>query len=136
MAKHGKKKATKATFSHGWYYMGNRSNPITVVDIKGVLDGEKIETEIWPEAGVLEVVLGEKESMDIEECELDLRDDYSNEYLKEAGTTSLFYISFKTEIDDKCQEIMKKIVQSLGGRICGDTPDFTPVILSYATRQN
>ena len=40
------------------------------------------KTEIWKEAGVLEVEVPEHHSMDIEEIAVNLKDEYANAYLK------------------------------------------------------
>ena len=77
------KKAGTATVTKEWLYMN--PNSITVAEIEAALEGmDGIETEIWKEAGVLEVEVPEHHSMDIEEIAVDLKDEYANAYLKGA----------------------------------------------------
>lgn len=76
------KKAGTATVTKEWLYMN--PNSITVAEIENALEGmDGIETEIWKEAGVLEVEVPEHHSMDIEEIAVNLKDEYANAYLKE-----------------------------------------------------
>ncbi|SDB03779.1 hypothetical protein [Eubacterium oxidoreducens] len=121
-----KKKGPKVSGPRGWYFMNEQK--LTVQEIKDVLDEERYDIEIWHEACVLEVGVADKLSIDIEELETDLRDEYSNRYLEEHKIHSVFYISFRPEEYDRCEPVMKEILQGLGGRICGDTDDFTPVL--------
>lgn len=121
-----KKKKTPAIIPMGWYFMC--PNKVNVSDIMEAAEADEYEVEIWPEAGVLEIEIEEKMSMDIEECELDLGDEFSNEFIEKLGTQSLFYIEFRKDIFSKCEPIMKRIVSKLGGKICADSEDFTPEI--------
>ena len=98
------KKAGTATVTKEWLYMN--PNSITVAEIENALEGmDGIETEIWKEAGVLEVEVPEHHSMDIEEIAVNLKDEYAF-----------------------MQKIMQKIIAGAGGFFCGDTEDFTPVV--------
>jgi len=120
------KKPVQPDLPKNWYYMSPEE--ITVSEIKDVLDPTEYDIEIWKEAGVLEIGVGDKASVDVEECEVDLGDDYSNDFLAENKVKSLFYVTIGTEQALRCQEVMKKIVAGRGGMFCADTDDFTPVI--------
>lgn len=90
------KKAGTATVTNEWLYMN--PNSITVAEIENALEGmDGIETEIWKEAGVLEVEVPEHHSMDIEEIAVDLKDEYANAYLKEHDIHALFAVTIDTE---------------------------------------
>ena len=108
-----------------WFYMSE--NEIGVADIKTQLDKIELKTEIWEEAGVLEIILGEAGSMDMEEIEDDFEDEYSRAFLEEHQVKSLFYVTIKPEVYDKAKEVMEVICGKLGGFFCGDTEDFTPI---------
>ena len=104
-------------------------NSITVAEIENALEGmDGIETEIWKEAGVLEVEVPEHHSMDIEEIAVNLKDEYANAYLKEHDIHALFAVTIDTENYAFMQKIMQKIIAGAGGFFCGDTEDFTPVV--------
>lgn len=112
------KKAGTATVTKEWLYMN--PNSITVAEIENALEGmDGIETEIWKEAGVLEVEVPEHHSMDIEEIAVNLKDEYAN---------ALFAVTIDIENYAFMQKIMQKIIAGAGGFFCGDTEDFTPVV--------
>ena len=123
--KNEKGDAKKPDVPSNWFYMSE--NEIGVVDIKTQLDKIELETEIWEEAGVLEIILGEAGSMDMEEIEDDFEDEYSRAFLEEHQVKSLFYVTIKPEVYDKAKEVMEAICGKLGGFFCGDTEDFTPI---------
>lgn len=114
----------KRNLPTGWIIMSRTE--ITVADIKALVDEGDIE--IWPEAGVLEITIGEKSSIDIEAFDADPRDEYSCDFVAKHGVKELFYVSFKPEDIDIAERILKKIADGIDGFICGDTEDFTPVI--------
>lgn len=58
---------------------------------------DAVQTEIWEEAGVLEVILPEGHSMDIETGRPDLKDEYSKRFLEEHQVKSLFYVTVVPE---------------------------------------
>jgi len=132
MSNHKKKTSFKPTKSTGpqmpknWYYMVPES--IKVSDIKASFEEGKYDIEIWDEAGVLEIGYAEKASMDIETVEVDLRDEYSNEFMANRGVKSLFFVTIKPEDFVACEKIMKEIIHRNGGFFVGDTEDFTPEI--------
>lgn len=123
--KNEKEAVKKPDVPSNWFYMSE--NEIGVVDIKTQLDKIELETEIWEEAGVLEIILGEAGSMDMEAIEDDFEDEYSRAFLEEHQVKSLFYVTIKQEVYDKAKEVMEAICGKLGGFFCGDTEDFTPI---------
>lgn len=119
-------KEKKPDFPLHWYYMA--TSDITVEDLKAAVASDDYDIEIWKEAGVLEVGIEEKASMDFEACELDLRDEYSNQFLKEHEVKALFFVTLPPIAFEKCEKVMRKIISANGGFFCADTDDFTPVI--------
>ena len=116
----------KPDFPLHWYYMA--TSDITVEDLKAAVASDDYDIEIWKEAGVLEVGIEEKASMDFEACELDLRDEYSNQFLKEHEVKVLFFVTLPPIAFEKCEKVMRKIITANGGFFCADTDDFTPVV--------
>jgi hypothetical protein len=84
--------------------------------------------EYWEEAQVLEIELPEAGSIDVEGMELDLGDEEGNAFLKEHQIQTVFAVTILPEDYEKAQEVMKRIVEQLGGFFCGDTEDFQPQI--------
>ena len=123
--KNEKGDAKKPDVPSNWFYMSE--NEIGVADIKTQLDKIELETEIWEEAGVLEIILEEAGSMDMEAIEDDFEDEYSRAFLEEHQVKGLFYVTIKPEVYDKAKEVMEVICGKLGGFFCGDTEDFTPI---------
>lgn len=126
-----KKAGQKSTLLQGipgnWFYMNEQE--ITVRTIKESLETEtEFSLEIWEDAGVLEIEIPEKKSMDLEQTKTDLRDEYSNDYLKQHNIKSLFFVSMDVTDYENVKKIMQKITQSLGGFFCGDTENFEPVV--------
>ena len=65
-----------------WFYMSPDSTGVRAIhDCLKEMDA--VQTEIWEEAGVLEVILPEGHSMDIETGRPDLKDEYSKRFLEE-----------------------------------------------------
>lgn len=125
MAKN-KKKIIKSVAPQGWYYMNQLE--MSVEDLAKGFDSTEFDVEVWPEAGVIEVGVEEKLSIDIEQCELDMGDEYSNEFIANNGINSVFYISYKSSEKDKCMPILQDILHKLDGMLCADSEDFSPII--------
>ena len=117
--KNKKEAAKKPDVPSNWFYMSE--NEIGVADIKTQLDKIELET------GVLEIILGEAGSMDMEAIEDDFEDEYSRAFLEEHQVKRLFCVTIKPEVYDKAKEVMEVICGKLGGFFCGDTEDFTPI---------
>lgn len=107
-----------------WFYM---AQDVAMGKLKEVLQNLGYSVQYWEEAGVIEVELGEKTSIDIEMIDTDLGDDYSNAFVAEHAVTSVYYISFRKEDYEICMDVLKKVRNTAGGLICGDTEDFLPI---------
>jgi hypothetical protein len=117
----------KPTVSGDWFYMN--SNPVTVRDIeKHLANYVNITTEIWEDAGVLEVNLSEKSSLDFEAIKPYFKDKEGQEYLQKNDIQALYMVTFQAEDYDVIVPIMKHIMKNLGGFFCEDTVDFSNVI--------
>ncbi|MDY4971512.1 MAG: hypothetical protein SO101_14850 [Lachnospiraceae bacterium] len=108
-----------------WLYMTDRE--IGVREIAASFESEEM-TEIWEAAGVAEVLLGEKDSMDMELTENDLGDEESNRFLEENQVKTLFLVTVPPLEFEKAKACMEKIIAANGGFFCGDTEDFTPTV--------
>lgn len=109
-----------------WLYLTDRE--ITVRDIAEAFTDTDTLVELWEEAGVVEVILDEKASMDVEWTELDLGDEEGNAFLESHQTESLFFVTVPPERFDAAQSCMEKIIERNGGLFCGDTEDFMPTV--------
>ena len=86
------------------------------------------ETEIWEDAGVLEIVLGEKSSFDIESAKIHPKDEVTATFAKEQGAKSVFLATFVPGDSKEADAIMRQILNAHGGIFCGDTEDFMPQV--------
>lgn len=86
------------------------------------------ETEIWEDAGVLEIVIGEKSSFDVESAQIHPKDEITGQFAKEQGAKCVFLATFAPEDDKAAEKIMKQILGRFGGIFCGDTEDFMPQV--------
>ncbi|MGN0294653.1 MAG: hypothetical protein ACI4D3_11695 [Lachnospiraceae bacterium] len=119
------KQEPKPSVPAEWLYMTDRE--IGIREIASSFESEEM-TEIWEEAGVAEVILGEKSSMDMELTENDLGDEESNRFLQENQVKTLFLVTVPPLDFERAKECMEKITAANGGFFCGDTDDFTPVV--------
>lgn len=120
-------KSSSSNIPYEWFYMNNRE--ITVRNIKEILDSmNDVSIEIWNEAAVIEIQVGESGTLEMESAELDLGDPYSNDFLKRNNVASLYYVTIDTEHYVEMKKIMEKIINTIGGFFCADTDDFMPVI--------
>ena len=87
---------------------------------------EQEDVEIWEEAGVLEIPMGEKSSFDVESAQIHPKDEITLQFAAEHGIKSVFMVTFVPEDYEKAEQIMKQILVKFGGLFCGDTEDFMP----------
>jgi hypothetical protein len=91
-------------------------------------EGSPWKAEYWEEAGVLEIELTEAGSVDVETMEPDPGDEALRAYMEEEQAETVFAVTILPgEYEQACQ-VMKKIMESLGGIFCGDTEDFQPKV--------
>lgn len=87
---------------------------------------EQEDVEIWEEAGVLEIPMGEKCSFDVETAQIHPKDEITLRFAAENEAKSVFMVTFLPEDYEKAESFMKQILGKFGGLFCGDTEDFMP----------
>ncbi len=97
---------------------------VTVRQIADVLGD--CEMEIWDDAGVLEIPLGDKASMDFEAVSLHPKDEVTRAFAAEHGTEQVFLVTFPPEYYERAEALMKRILSEFPGLFCGDTEDLQP----------
>lgn len=108
-----------------WLYLAPRG--MDAARLAEALLGQ-YEIEFWEEAGVIEVVLGEKKSVDIEHIKLHPKDEVTRNYVSDNGCEEVFLVTFAAEEFERVKSVMKLVLAQCGGFFCGDTEDFTPVV--------
>ena len=106
-----------------WLYFCPKE--VTVRELYQIFS-EQDEVEIWEEAGVLEIPLDEKSSLDIETAQIHPKDEITRQFASEHGAEAVFLVTFMPEDYAKAEVIMKQILEKFGGIFCGDTEDFLP----------
>ena len=98
------------------------------ITIRGLYEifAEQDDVEIWEDAGVLEIPMGEKSSFDVETAEIHPKDEITRAFAEEHGAKAVFLVTFVPEDYEKAEVIMKQILGKLGGIFCGDTEDLMP----------
>lgn len=121
------KKPSPIKLPSQWLFVAKEE--VTARDVKNSLeDYDGIELEIWDAAGIVEVVLSDGKSIDFEQTEVDLGDDYSNAFLAKQQAKALFYVTIHPDSAELVQPVMKHVLAKIPGVFCGDTDDFEPFI--------
>ncbi len=121
-----KNKISVTNTPEGWFYMSDAD--ITAAAIKEALADTAYAVEYWEDAQVLEIVLGEHSSMDVEVIEPHLGEEEGDAFLEKHKVQFLCYVTFPTEAYEAAKSVMEHICGGIGGFFCGDTEDFTPMI--------
>ena len=106
-----------------WLYFATEE--VNVRDIFQLVESE-YETEIWEDAGVLEITLKDGNSIDIEAAKIHPKDEITAAFAEEKGAKNVFLITFIPDSFDEAKNVMQLIYDKLGGVFCGDTEDFKP----------
>lgn len=121
----GKKPQIKNQVTGEWLYFCPQE--VTVKNIYEIFN-ESNHAELWEEAGVLEISLGEKGSFDVETAQIHPKDEVTLQFAKEQGAESVFLVTFSPENYESAEVLMKQMLGKFGGIFCGDTEDFTPQV--------
>lgn len=98
------------------------------ITVRGLYEifADVADVEIWEDAGVLEIPIGEKSSFDVESAQIHPKDEITLLFASEQAAKCVFLTTFSPEDYDKAEQIMKRILGKFGGVFCGDTEDFMP----------
>lgn len=107
-----------------WLYLA--PGGVSVRQIADVV--KEHETELWEKAGVIEIDIGEGNSMDMEQVRIQPKDELTRAFAAENGCEEVFLVTFPPEAYDKVSVVMQQILSQCGGLFCGDTEDFEPVL--------
>lgn len=116
----------KLKLPQGWFYMSEQET--TAQQIAQCLGEAGYDVEVWIEAGVVEVTLGEKSSMDFESFELPFEEEFSDAFVAEHGLQSAFYVKFQDEVYEQAKKVASTLRAAFGGGLYGDTDDFMPML--------
>lgn len=117
--------AKKATIPGEWLYLSKEG--CSVRQIANELEKD-YELEIWEDAGVLEIMLAQDVSMDVEHVKIHPKDEITHAFVEQEGYEEVFLVTFVPEEYQKAERAMQQIMGACGGMFCGDTEDFSPVV--------
>ena len=120
------KRENKKTIPGDWLYM--TSEDVNIRQLKNTLEEASYEVEIWEDAGVLEILLKEKSSMDVELASIHPKDTITQQFANAPQVKTVFLVTFQPDDYEDAEGVMKTVTGKLGGFFCGDTEDFTPVV--------
>lgn len=116
----------KNMIPNGWFYMSKEEMPPE--KLAHALKDTGFDIEVWKEAGVLEIGVAEKTSLDLELMDLDMGDEFSNEFVAKNGIHTIYYLTITKDRYEICKKAMQKLVKTAGGMICADSEDFLPIM--------
>lgn len=120
------KRENKKTIPGDWLYM--TPEDVNIRQLKDALEEASYEVEIWEDAGVLEILLKEKSSMDVETASIHPKDTITQQFANAHQVKTVFLVTFQPDDYEDAERVMKVVTGKFGGFFCGDTEDFTPVV--------
>jgi len=120
-----------------------------LAQIAEMAEKENLQTEFWDAAGVLEICVAQKASIDVETvaenlkaaddseqppetsakqalAEFGLDDEFAAEYLTQKQAVSVFAVSFPSTEEKAALAFLRKVMQATNGVLCSDSEDFSP----------
>lgn len=106
-----------------WIYFCPKE--ITVRDLYHIFE-EQYDVEIWEDAEMLKILIGEKSSFDVESAEIHPKDTVTKAFVDERGIKTVFLVTFMPKDYEEAEVLMKQVLAKYAGVFCGDTEDFMP----------
>lgn len=128
-SEHNKTKINGGAVPGEWLYLAPEG--VDAAQIARILE-QKYDIELWEEAGVLEIVFGEKKSVDMEHVKIHPKDALTMDYIEKNGCKEVFLVTFDASEFADVKPVMQQILSQCGGLFCGDTEDFEPVVRELA----
>ena len=125
--KETKKPATdtgKTSITGDWFYMNAKETPLRC--LYDVLKEQSKDIELWETAGVMEINLSPKTTLDFEEMKPYFRDEEGAAFLTKHQVQSMYMVSFSSEDYEKVLPFFETIIAECDGFFCADTANFYP----------
>ena len=122
-----KKSSTKKSVVYDeLLYMNDKE--VTAKDISDSIKSNKYEADLWDELGIVSFKLIDDTYIDLVEIETDLGTDEGNKYVSDNNIKSIFTVKVPRESLEDAQNVMKEVVNNIGGLFCMDNEEFKEVI--------
>lgn len=126
MKKQGRKNEKQTVQIREWLYLGKKG--VTLRGISEAFSNEEgYETEIWEDAGVLEVLLPSGGSVDLEESQVREKDELLRSLLQKEGLEAVFLVTLGKENFEEAKVMMQKTISHSGGIFCVDNEELEPI---------
>lgn len=110
-----------------FFYMTDQTPE--AADLYKIITTDAVKSaQIWDDAQVIEVELGDKKSIDIEKMTYDFRDEEDLAYMKAHKIQTVYTIETESSCVPEMTSVFRMITEKLGGFVCSDSTDFEPVI--------
>lgn len=106
------------------YMSPNELNARTINDY--FMETGKVEVDLWDKLNILQLELPNKNTVEFEPLE-PFTEDSDLEFLKIREVKTIFALTIEEEDFNEYQELLKGLLEKLGGFICTDTDDFMPI---------
>jgi len=127
MAKNNKKMIKKEIKNYiDLLYM--TPSQINVKELATLLqENQGISVEVWEEMNVIEVELGNENSVDFELIDKDFKEPSDVSFVRNRNIQTIFAINMCEEDLDTVSEYFESIIAKFNGFLCADSEDFYPV---------
>lgn len=107
-------------------YMAQRK--VTVKELEEALTGVELEeVHVWPDIGIMEITLKDKETVDVETMDGFMNDEEDIKFMEEHNIVSVYAITVNETGLDEVRKCVEKWAGAFGGFLCTDSDDFSPI---------
>ena len=90
--------------------------------------GGKEEIHIWPELDIMEFVLSDETTVDVETMTDYINDEEDKKFLEEQQIISVYAVTLLESTMESFLPYVKALIKEFGGFLCTDSDDFTPYL--------
>jgi len=129
MAKGNKKQPVKKQYIDLYYMLPKTVGAKEIASAICRSEPEYAERlECWEEAGVLELLIGEEGSIDMEILELS-KEELQDEFLQSHQIVAVYSVHTDSAQLEEAKKVFAALIAEFGGLLCSDTRDFMPILV-------
>lgn len=109
-----------------WFYMTpNEINAKNIAEIFKLQS--KVQVDLWEDMNILQVELGNKQTVDFEPMDLNFKDPSDATFIKNRDIKTIFSVTIEDGGLKEAIEQFKFIINEFDGFLCADTVNFQPL---------